>query len=225
MIQVSDAWKKTFPGAVVGLLLIHNVKNPPEHPGLEAAKTALEQDLRSRYASFGKNEFNNIPAVQPYVEYYGSHKKTYHVQLQLESVAVKGKTIPHVAALVEAMFMAELKNQILTAGHNFDAIQGEIRLDVSVGDEVYTMLNGKEQPLKAQDMFMRDGAGIISCVIYGPDQRTRITPQTKNALFVVYAPAGIGTAMVENHLQDLQRNALLVAPDAQADPLTIITAS
>ena len=225
MIQVSDAWKKTFPGAVVGLLRIHDVENPSEHPGLDAAKAALEQELRSCYGGFGKNEFNNLSAVSPYVEYYGSHKKTYHVQLQLESVAVKGKTIPHVAALVEAMFMAELKNQILTAGHDFDSIQGEIRLDASTGEELYTMLNGKEQQLKAHDMFMRDAAGIISCVIYGPDQRTRITPQTKNALFVVYAPAGIGQTVVENHLHDLQRNVLLIAPQAQADPLTIINAA
>lgn len=224
MIQVSDAWKKAFPGAVVGLLSMKNVVNPAEHAGLEAAKAALEQDLRNRYSAFSKAEFNNLPSVKPYADYYDGHKKTYHVQLQLESVAVKGKSLPRVAALVEAMFMAELKNQMLTAGHDFDAIQGEIILNVSNGDEVYTMLNGKEQILKPRDMFMRDGSGIISSVVYGPDRRTCITPQTKNALFVVYAPAGIGVSAVENHLHDLQKNVNVIAPAAIADPLTIITA-
>jgi hypothetical protein len=33
-------------------------------------------------------------------------------------VALKGKAIPRQAALVEAMFMAELENLILTAGHD-----------------------------------------------------------------------------------------------------------
>ena len=224
MIQVSDAWRKAFPGAVVGLLVMQNVTNPPEHAGLEAAKAALEQDLRNRYGAFSKAEFNNLPSVKPYADYYDGHKKTYHVQLQLESVAVKGKSLPHVAALVEAMFMAELKNQMLTAGHDFDSIQGEILLNVSNGDEVYTMLNGKEQILKPRDMFMRDGVGIISSVVYGPDQRTCITPRTKNALFVVYAPAGVGVTAVENHLNDLHRNVNIIAPAAKAEPLTIITA-
>jgi len=224
MIQVSDAWKKAFPGAVVGLLVMQNVTNPPEHAGLEATKITLEQDLRNRYSGFSKAEFNNLPSVKPYADYYDGHKKTYHVQLQLESVAVKGKSLPHVAALVEAMFMAELKNQMLTAGHDFDSIQGEILLNVSNGDEVYTMLNGKEQILKPRDMFMRDGVGIISSVVYGPDQRTCITPRTKNALFVVYAPAGIGVTAVENHLNDLHRNVNIIAPAAKAEPLTIITA-
>jgi DNA/RNA-binding domain of Phe-tRNA-synthetase-like protein len=224
MIQVSDAWRKTFPGAVVGLLLVQNVTNPPEHGGLEAAKTDLEQDLRNRYSGYSKADFNNLASVKPYAEYYDGHKKTYHVQLQLESVTVKGKSLPRVAALVEAMFMAELKNQMLTAGHDFDAIQGEILLNVSNGDEVYTMLNGKEQILKPRDMYMRDSTGIISSVVYGPDQRTCITPRTKNALFVVYAPAGIGVTAVENHLHDLQRNVAIISPASKAEPLTIITA-
>lgn len=225
MIQVSDGWKKEFPGAVVGLLAMQDVTNPPEHAGLEAAKNALEADLRSRYGTFAKADFNNLPHVKPYFDYYGGHKKTYHVQLQVESVAAKGKSIPHVAALVEAMFMAELKNQILTAGHDLDSIQGEIQLDASRGDEVYTMLNGKEQQLKEKDMFMRDDAGIISCVVYGPDQRTRIVAGTKRALFVVYAPAGIGAAAVESHLRDLQQNVNIISPNAKAEPLTIIAAS
>ena len=46
-----------------------------------------------------------IPA---YNACYKGFKKTYHVQLQLESVALKGRSIPRVAALMEAMFMAEL---------------------------------------------------------------------------------------------------------------------
>jgi hypothetical protein len=45
-----------------------------------------------------------------YVDYYRRHGKTYHVKAQRESIALKGKPIPARAALVEAMFMAELKS-------------------------------------------------------------------------------------------------------------------
>ncbi len=53
-----------------------------------------------------------------YASYYRAFDKTYHVLGQLKSVAVKGKAIPSVAALVEAMFIAELHNGLLTAGHD-----------------------------------------------------------------------------------------------------------
>ena len=62
--------------------------------------------------------------IQAYAAYYERFNKTYHVQLQLESVALKGKSIPRVSALVEAMFMAELENLLLTAGHDLDVVQG-----------------------------------------------------------------------------------------------------
>jgi DNA/RNA-binding domain of Phe-tRNA-synthetase-like protein len=64
-----------------------------------------------------------------------------------------------------------------------------LRLDVARGGEAYTLLNGKGETLKAGDIFMADAEGVTSSILYGPDARTRITPATRNALFIVYAPS------------------------------------
>lgn len=90
-------------------------------------------------------------------------------------------------------------------------------MDIATGDERYVTLSGKEQCLVAGDMFMRDGQGAISSVIYGPDRRTPITSTTQRVLFTVYAPPGIGPAAVRQHLDDIRDNALAVAPDAQVE--------
>jgi len=68
-------------------------------------------------------------------------------------------------------------------------------------------------------MYMADTAGIISVVVYGPDERTRITPTTRNALFTAYAPPGMDPAAVHAHLEDLRDNVLLVVPDAEVEQL------
>jgi DNA/RNA-binding domain of Phe-tRNA-synthetase-like protein len=122
------------------------------------------------------------------------------------------------------MFMAELKNLLLTAGHDLEAIQLPVRLDVSTGSERYILLNGQEQVLKPGDMMMADEQGIISSVLYGPDRRTRITPDTRRVLFAVYAPAGIGEQAVRQHLQDIQTDVMLVAPDAEVESLEVYVA-
>ncbi|HET7271275.1 MAG TPA: hypothetical protein VFI90_09325 [Rubrobacter sp.] len=44
------------------------------------------------------------------------------MKAQRESVARMGKPIPSRAALVEAMFTADLMNLILTAGHDLAAV-------------------------------------------------------------------------------------------------------
>ena len=141
---------------------------------------------------------------------------------QLASIAFKRKAIPSVAALVEAMFMAEVKNCLLTAGHDLDRLQLPLTVGLAGGEESYTLLRGQPQGLKAGDMFMADRAGVISSILYGPDERTQITAATHNVLFAVYAPAGVDVQAVQDHLRDIRDYVLLVAPAAQVKALEVI---
>jgi DNA/RNA-binding domain of Phe-tRNA-synthetase-like protein len=222
MFEVSDVWRSTFEEACAGVLVMRGVANPPQHAALEQRKAALEEQLRSQYWGQDRAAIGNHRILQAYAAYYRHFKKTYHVQLQLESIAFKGKSIPSVAALVEAMFIAEMKNMLLTAGHDSDAVQLPITLDVSKGDERYTLLRGQEQVLKAGDMMMVDRAGVISSILYGPDQRTQIGAGTQNVVFTVYAPPGIEQQAVLRHLQDIQQNVTLIAPQARVEMLKVL---
>ena len=221
MFQVTDAWKAAFPQAHAGVLVMTEVENPPHHSALEEHKILLEKQLRERFAGLDRLAIRQLPVLQAYETYYRRFDKTYHVQLQLESIVFKGKSIPSVAALVEAMFMAEVKDLLLTAGHDLDALQLPVTLEVSKGGERYTLLRGQEQELKPGDMFITDNGGIISSILYGPDQRTQIQARTQKVMFTVYAPAGIPEEAIVTHLQEIQRNVLLVAPRAQVGMLKV----
>ncbi|GAI99035.1 unnamed protein product, partial [marine sediment metagenome] len=125
------------------------------------------------------------------------------------------------ASLVEVMFMAELKNLLLTAGHNLDVADIPIKLDVASGGEKYTLLNGQEKELLSGDMMISDSQGIISSIIYGPDKRTQITPDTQHVLFTVYAPPGIEKSKVFLHLQDIQNYVHIIAPESEVELLKV----
>lgn len=221
MLKVSGAWNSDHPGAAAGVLLMRDVANPSSHPSLDRHVTACEADLRSRLGGGDRQALRALPVLQAYAAYYRRYRKTYHVELQLESVALKGKAIPRSPALVAAMVAAELKNLLLTAGHDFDAIEPPVTLGAATGNERYTLLSGREEELKVGDMMMVDTRGVISSVLHGPDQRTRLTPDTRHALFAVYAPRGIDPALVRGHLEDLRDNVLLVAPDARVEALEV----
>ena len=221
MITISQAWKAAYPEAHAGILMMSQVVNPAHHAALDAKKAELETRLRSQFAGYDRAKLAEIPVLQAYGKYYKQFKKTYHVQLQFESILFKNKSIPSVAGLVEAMFMAELEDMLLTAGHDLDAVQLPVTVDVAKGDEHYVMLGGQEQTAKPSDMMMTDSGGVISSVLYGPDQRTRIIPGTSRVLFMVYAPPGIDAQIVHAHLQNIQANALIVAPGAQTELLQV----
>ncbi|MBE0698044.1 MAG: hypothetical protein IH586_14065, partial [Anaerolineaceae bacterium] len=189
-----------------------NVINPTNSLTLETRKSALQDELRARYAD--ESAIKADPVLQAYAAYYKRFKKTYHVALQLESVALKGKPIPTVAALVECMFMAELNDRLLTAGHDLAAVQGSLTAGVAEGSESYLLMRGVEQDLKMGDLYMADEAGVISSIIYGPDARTQITASTTGALFTVYAPPGIGTERVKEHLAHIVEYVRIFCPEA-----------
>lgn len=221
MFEVNSAWQSSFPGAHAGVLVMQNVSNPAHHAELEKLKAELEEGLRSQFAGQDRAAIASHPVLKVYAEYYKRFKKTYHVQLQLESIVLKGKSIPTVASLVECMFMAEVKNMLLTAGHDLDTLQLPLTLDVTQGTENYTVMRGAEQIVKAGDMMISDQAGIISNISYGPDQRTQITAETRNVMFTVYAPAGIDEQAIVWHLQDMRDYVLVVASEAEVQLMEI----
>lgn len=221
MFELTDLWKATYPDASAGVLIMLQADNPVRHAVLEGRKADLEKQLRLKYAGQDRNVIKSLPVMQAYDTYYRRFKKTYHVLLQLESIVFKDRSIPNGAALVEAMFMAEIKNMLLTAGHDLEAVDLPIQLDVSTGSERYTLLRGDEQTLKAGDMMMVDRTGVISSILYGPDQRTQIRNGTRNVIYTVYAPAGVEEDKVLEHLQDIQETVRLFAPHAKTEMLQV----
>ncbi len=213
-LRISDDWQKAYPEASIGILAMDGVENPSEHPALAERVHQVEDELRSRWAGATRADLNQLPELEAYRRYYRRFDKTYHVQLQLESVALKGKSLRGHGALVLAMFAAELRNRLLTAGHDLAAIAGGLSIDVAQGGERYVGLGGRELALQPGDMYIHDEAGIISSVLYGPDERTQITPTTRQAIFCVYAPSSIRPAVVESHLAEIASNVRLVAPEA-----------
>lgn len=221
MLIISNEVKKVYPEALLGILAMKNVCNPKKHEELNKCKLELENNLRKKFSGLDRAYLKNIEPLKTYNNYYKKFKKTYHVLLQLESIVFKNKSIPKVALLVEVMFMAELKNLLLTAGHDLDVVDLPIKLDVSNGGEKYTLLNGQEKELLPNDMMVFDSKGIISSIIYGPDKRTRIKPNTRNVLFVVYAPPGIEKSKVFQHLQDIQNYVHIIAPKSEVELLKV----
>jgi DNA/RNA-binding domain of Phe-tRNA-synthetase-like protein len=211
----TPAWRAAYPGAQAGVLLIRGAGSPAAPEALAASQAELERRLRERYAGQDRAALLQDPVLSAYAAYYKQFKKTYHVQLQLESVIFKGRALTRVAApLVQAMFMAELEFRLLTAGHDLASVALPATLDVARGSETYVTLRGEPATLKAGDMYIADGRGILSSILYGPDQRTPITAATRDAFFTVYAPPGIAPATFSAYLEALAASVRQVAPEA-----------
>jgi len=223
-VVLTGKWKEAYPSAMIGILGMQGVVNPDRDAALQDRAAEVQSQIRGRFSASSRAQMLAIPALRAYSGYYKRFGKTYHVQLQLESVLFRGKTITGPSALVEAMLIAELNSLLLTAGHDIDSVQGPLTVDVSAGAESYTVLAGGGKTLKAGDMFIRDEEGILSSIIYGPDWRTRVTPHTRSAIFTIYAPVGISRCDLEAHLSDLESTVRLFSPEAVVDTRELLSA-
>jgi DNA/RNA-binding domain of Phe-tRNA-synthetase-like protein len=156
------------------------------------------------------------------VRYYKRFEKTYHVLQQLESVALKGKSLPSVSPLVDANFAAELETLVLTAGHDAERLKAPLLLDVSVEGDTLVQMSGAAKRVPAGDMVMRDAEGLACSILYGQDNRSPITTATTAALYVAYAPPGVGEAAVRAQLEGILANVRTFAPGCVREQLNIL---
>ena len=224
ILDVDPAWRTSHPGARVGLIALRGVRNLAAHDELNELASVLEEDLRDRLGTVDRETIRAMPPLPAYAAYYKRWGQRYHVAMQLESVAQKSKPLPRVAALVEAMFIAELRNLLLTAGHDLDELELPVRLSAGAG-EAFSGPSGKEMTVKPGDMFIAEAQGrVLSAIITGPSDFARIGPETTAALFYTYAPPGVDPDLISTHLDEIERNVRLISPEAEVIGREIVTA-
>ena len=224
IISGTAEWRALYPGATIGLLELSNVDNRLPSLQFRQYKREIEMRLRKEYAGFTRRDFLSLPVMTAYEQYYKRFDKTYHVQLQVESIVLKGKNLPDVSPLVDANFAAEVSTFVLTAGHDVAKLEQPVFIDVSRTKEEMTLMGGITKPIRAGDMVMRDQMGICCSILYGQDNRSPISAETQHVLYVSYAPMGVPAESVQFQLQQIVQNVHFFAPQAIVEQNRIMMA-
>lgn len=213
MLELSNVWLEKFSQYRIGILALGNLKNPASHPALEEAADKSAIRLRKQYRELDRQSLRQLPEFAAYYAFYRNFRKSYHVRLQLESVVFSNKPIQSFSSLVTAMFLSELETGLLTVVHDRDLLSEPLRADTAEGGESFQQISGQNKDLKKGDLYLADQDGIISSVIYGPDIRTRIRPETTRAIFTTYGMPGISRERIEAQLFRIEDLVRLFSPD------------
>ena len=188
-------------GCTLGMMRAHHLQGASQ-PALATLRLQAETALRAAHAGNTRAELRQVPPMDAYAAYYRQFGSTYHVVSQVASVA-GGKGIPVALPPVAVMYMAELQNGVLTAAHDGEALRAPLTFRQADGTEGYTGLGGCEVRTTKGDWVLADAAGVVSSILHGPDQRTAVTGQTHDVLYVAYAPDGVAPALLEKHFASI----------------------
>ncbi|MHA2100975.1 MAG: hypothetical protein ACW99A_20060, partial [Candidatus Kariarchaeaceae archaeon] len=146
-VSISDNSHTEFPSLQIAILKVRNVKYQIDDSKFTQEKQKIEEFIREKY-----QDVQNLEVIKSYNQFFKKFGKVYPIQYQLQSI-IDGKGLPSTIKVVEAMFMSELKTMFLTAGHDLDKIEGNLKVEISIGDEKYLKINQKDQSLKAGDII------------------------------------------------------------------------
>lgn len=221
MLNFKKEVKEKYPNLFFGIMIMDKVSNPSSNLELNKVKRMLEQNIRDEYSGMDKKLLKTMFPLSKYNDFYKKFKKTYHVQHQLISIANKKRNLPDKAALVESMFMAEVKNLILTAGFDLRKISGSLSLSLSDGETSYSGIGEQIKTPPKGDVVLKEDDTIIGSIIGGPDHQRQITKETDKVLFAIFGVPGITKDHIENHLIDIKEYVSIVSPDSTIEYMKV----
>ncbi len=222
MLTIDHAVSSMYPRAKVGILILNGI-TPAAPVNRTVADDAMAQIIR-RYAGADRAALKTLSPIRVYCEYYRRFGYSYHVLGQLES-ALKGKRQSHAeSGVLQSMFLTEMESMLLTAGYDLASLRMPLMLKAAAGGEPYVSIAGNETACVSGDLMICDGSGVISSILRGPDQKTRITGTTTDALFTLYAPPGIEDTPIRQAMETLAARVRACSPGAATAHLAVYTA-
>lgn len=156
MLNISLEAKKIYPDLTAGIMIISNINNRYLNNRMETESRTLENTIKKTYEGVDRKYAAGTDVMNAYCSYYKKFTKTYHVLLQLESIALK------------------------------------------------------------------DTKTIISAILYGMDETTKVTENTSSALYTVYIPFKTPRGKIEEHLTDTAAYLKLNDESISIDYLNVI---
>lgn len=185
-ITISDKLKEAWSNVQLVALIIRNVQNKDyDDEKLEKEKKAAEQYIRETFKY--KKKVEQIVRVMQYDAFYSQFNEIFPVERKIVDI-INGKEMLSENCLIEIMRINEIVSYCIMSGHDLDAIEENLVLDLASGKEIYIKINGEAEKIKQDDIILKDKRGVIFSLLDGPDNRTKLIRTSKNIIYFVYFP-------------------------------------
>lgn len=221
MLTIDDSVRVLNPEAKMGILAVKDISHSNFMTEGEVAE--FHNYLCRKYAHLERKELKELYPISAYIAYYKKFGSNYHLLAQLESTIKGKKTATFTSGMLQAMFLSEMDDMLLTAGHDLAKLHLPLQLKIATGAEIYQSISGKEVSAVEGDLMLTDANGPISSILKGPDFESRITSSTTEVLFSVYAPPGIVAGYIEDSLLKLEKRIMELSTSSRTELLQVFS--
>lgn len=196
---------KRYPDIIIACAVVKNASIFGPDEKSNQILTSIYPEVVKKYTL---DQLENHPHSQAYINFAKSlgisPDLAFLPHLQIKRV-LKGKNIGNINNIVNAYMALELINNLSFSAYDMDQVQGDITTGLAKGNEQMTLIGGEQTTLKAGDFIMSDSRGSFYSFSEGYRDSSKVTPQTKNVLFIVDAPEGIDSKEATDAIRSLTK--------------------
>jgi lysyl-tRNA synthetase class 2 len=179
--MVSAAVLTRFPDYIRGVVIAQEVNNHGEnHVLIELLRKAVEDATADESLRDIKSHPRIVPWRQAYADFGTNPNKFYCSIESLARRARRGDQLPYINTLVALFNYFSLKYMVPSGGDDLDSVDGDLRLTVANGDELFTPLGGNivENPLPGEVVYVDNSKVLCRRWNWRQGEQTKISPTT-----------------------------------------------
>lgn len=197
-LRVDPEVERRFPSYTVLVVYAFGLQNGPSDHSSTGDVRAAETTAR---AAFGDRKASTHPHIAAWREAFGafgSKPSKYLCSAEaLLSRVLKGQELPAINRIVDHYNAVSVRHVLPAGGEDLDTLASDLVLTIATGNEPFDAIGGAGAEVEHADpgeVIWADRAGV-TCRRWNWRQgvRTRLTPETRNAYFVLdrLAPYGL----------------------------------
>ncbi len=204
LFQITPEIFDKFPEVIIGVVVARDCDNKGYSDEIRKLLAIAANSVKE---TFSLENLSQHPLIKNWRDAYKKfgEKKDRASHESLIRRVLKGNEIPKISKLVDLYNYISLKYKVPVGGDDLDKIKGNIILTFANGNERFIELgSGKESKPEKGEVIYRDEEKVI-CRKWNwrESDETKITEETKNAIFVIEGLPPINARVVEAACKEL----------------------
>ena len=206
-LVIADTIFADFPELVLGVVILHNIDNAQERAEIIGMLRQAEAALPGKFGGIPVIEHPYIATWREAYRKFGAKPKDYPSSIEnLSRRVLNGATIGHINNLVSLYNTISLRHILPVGGEDLDKITGDVLLTRAGNDEAAVFLLGEKEaraPRVGEIIYKDDAGAICRRWNWKEADRTKLTPETRNAFLVIESIPPVPRAVVDTATREL----------------------
>lgn len=198
-----------FPSLVVGVVVAKGINNKKVFAEINSLFTQEQKKIHNSLSLEALTEDPRITVWRQAYTHFKSRPSDYRSSIEnLCRMIIKGKELRQVNSLVDIYNYISLKYLLPAGGEDLDTIRGNIHLTYAADHETPVKLLGDTQaeaPYHGEIIYKDNEGAICRRWNWREADRTKLTPETQNAVLVLEALSPVPLHVVQEAVSELQQ--------------------